>query len=318
VVLIVFDELDYRIAFESRPAGVELPGFDSLRQSGMFALAAESPGPNTSESMISYLIGRRVLHTVGAGPRTAEVLLQGELGRRSLDSLTPTLMQRVRRRSENAALVGWTVPYCRTVLGKDLVDCHYWPAGNHLGVREDWFSTMVHQWSTALPCGGRLIHLVRFRQMMAALAAAADPGLQVVLLHLPVPHDPWIYSGSHDRIGLTEVGPRGYLANLELADQALRKLRAAIRVAGLESRTTLIVTADHSWRRSARFDGKHDPRVPFIVWYDGSSQLDCPAGFNTVVTGDLILTLANLRLASSDICGWLGRTARPAGNTSTH
>lgn len=315
-VVVVLDELDYRISFEERPSTVKLPGFDSLSRTGVFATHAYSPAGNTSESMISYLTGRRILHTKGKGPRNAELLLQGAVASATLESLAPTLIQRLRAESLNTGLIGWTVPYCRTSLGADLVRCHYWPAGNHLGVPEGLPATMLHQWASVLPGGGRIIHLVRYRQMLtAALEAATDPGLQVVLLHLPVPHDPWIYSGSAHRIGLTELGPRGYLANLELADRTLTTIRDRIRAAGLEPLTTLIVTGDHSWRRSASFDSRHDSRVPFLIWSQGIAPGKCEVEFNTVVLGDLVTALMGRQGAPTDFCAWL-QAAAPVGSAS--
>src|ERR1039458_2401311 len=59
---------------------------------------------------------------------------------------------------------------------------------------------------------------------------AADPSIGLVLLHLPVPHTPAIYSRSKG--ALAEEGPLSYLDNVALADQTLGVLRQAIEEAG--------------------------------------------------------------------------------------
>ncbi len=61
VVWIIFDETDYRIAFEQRPGGVQLPAFDRLQAESLFATDAYSPADATLLSMPSLIIGRRVV-----------------------------------------------------------------------------------------------------------------------------------------------------------------------------------------------------------------------------------------------------------------
>ena len=45
VVWIIFDEADYRMIFEQRPASLEMPEFDRLREESLSANNAISPGP---------------------------------------------------------------------------------------------------------------------------------------------------------------------------------------------------------------------------------------------------------------------------------
>jgi len=61
VVWIIFDETDYRLAFEKRPANVPLPEFDRLRHESLAAEHAYPPGDSTIISMPALITGRRLL-----------------------------------------------------------------------------------------------------------------------------------------------------------------------------------------------------------------------------------------------------------------
>ena len=60
VVWIIFDEADYRMIYDQRPAGLELPEFDRLRGESLSADNAISPTEATITSMPSLILGYRV------------------------------------------------------------------------------------------------------------------------------------------------------------------------------------------------------------------------------------------------------------------
>lgn len=311
VVLIVFDELDYRLAFAERPAGLALPAFDALLRESVVANHAEPPAGNTNEAIPSYLIGRRVQRTISSSAREGRLVIKGTHDSLSTDSVT-TLFRRARSLGANSGMIGWNLPFCRTGLGDGLVRCEWWPSGLLLGRAESLGRTMLHQWISISPVNSRAIHWIRHDEMMAgALALVADPSLDLVVLHLAVPHYPWIYNAVGGRYTVMEFGARGYLGNLALADADLGALRTALESSGLNEETSLVVTSDHPWRESRTFDGRSDPRVPLIVHLSkarGGSTVLGP--FNTVVTGDLCLALLAGSLNSADsVPAWLAAHA---------
>ena len=204
-----------------------------------------------------------------------------------------TFMARAHARGANAALVGWNLPYCRTALGDHLAACDWWPSGVLLGRPASLLATMRGQWVASSPLNSRVIQRERHEALLGlALERVADPGLDLVVLHLVPPHYPFIFDAQSGRYTFWSVGPRGYLGNLALADSTLAVLRRAIRRSGLEGVTTLVVTADHAWRTAHEFDGGTDSRVPLIV------RLAAHAAADTVRTPVSTLRLGDLVAAA--------------------
>jgi len=76
---------------------------------------------------------------------------------------------------------------------------------------------------------------------------------------------------------------------------------------GTWTTTSVLVTSDHSWRASRDFDGKHDPRVPFIVKPSGGSNaLTFTKPLYTTVASELVVTLLKgTRATVTDLARWL-------------
>src|SRR5690606_10565487 len=103
--------------------------------------------------------------------------------------------------------------------------------------------SMRNQVSELAPRYGPRRHLRAYRTLQErAQELAADPGLGLVFLHLPVPHDPFIYDR---RTGEYSLRSRdGYLDNLALADRSLGEILDALTSSGLASRTSVLVFGD--------------------------------------------------------------------------
>lgn len=79
---------------------------------------------------------------------------------------------------------------------------------------------------------------------------------------------------------------------LALADRTLGKLRHAMETSGQWDKTWLILSADHSWRESPRYDGRRDLRVPFLIKAPGPGKsITCSPPINTSLTHDLVLAI---------------------------
>ena len=65
-----------------------------------------------------------------------------------------------------------------------------------------------------------------------------------------------------------------------------------METSGEWNKTWIIVSADHSWRGSANYDGRRDYRVAYLVKPPGTNDyLAYSRQFNTVLTHDLILAI---------------------------
>ncbi len=129
----------------------------------------------------------------------------------------------------------------------------------------------------------------------------ADPAIDFVFLHLPLPHPEGIYD--RKRMIFATAGA-SYLDNLSLADQYLAHVRLLLEKQHQWDSSVVIVMGDHSWRteliwkrspgwtledEQASHGGKFDDRPAFIVkmpMQQNALQMDIP--FAAVHTRELL------------------------------
>ncbi len=293
VLWIIFDETDYRLAFEKRLANVALPEFDRLRNQSLSADHAFPPGSSTIISMPALITGWR-LDTVGHDDCDM-ALTRADNGVTTDWSAAPTVFSQARELGFNTALVGWYHPYSR-VLGGSLNYCSWYAMPGFELARATTFDEAVHEQFAAL--AGR----VRVRQLFIdickksladASVVTTNPTYGLILLHLPPPHAPAVYLPAKNEFTCFGVElPAGYFNNLMLADHELGVLRRGMEASGLWDNTWVILSADHWWRKSEVYDNISDHRVPFLVKSPGASQsIPYSHQFNTILTHDLILAI---------------------------
>jgi hypothetical protein len=335
VVWIVFDELSEAIVFSHRPPGLELPNFDRLRARSFYATAARAPAAATQESLPALILGEPVSRSEPRGPRSLILYTPSHPAGAEWGDLL-NVFDRARALGYDAALAGWFHPYGR-LLHRSLVACD-WTAGLLLsGVEEPLdprplAAAMAERarWQIAtLPLVGHLPGYfprevqreaadARFQYLLRrSRALAVDPSVSLVFLHLPVPHPPAIYR--RDTRQFSHRGPGNYLDSVALADWTLGQLTSAIRRAGLEERTTLVVGADHGWRslwrggpdwtdeEEAASRGIDTMGVPFLVELPGAKEkVTYTRPFNTVVTAGLVLEILQARVRTpAEVGTWL-------------
>lgn len=316
VIWIIFDEMDYRLAFAQRPASVSLPNFDQLRRESLFATNAYPPGGATMISMPALISGRQLAAVTVAGP--SQLLLQPENGGQSVDwRCLPSVFSSARELGANTALVGWYHPYSR-VLADSLNYCVWYP---HMPYESARGRTFGEAFQRELAASLGTVHqrelyidLCR-RSQHEAEKLVGDADYQMMLLHLPPPHKPGVYLPAEDEFtafGIPKV--KGYFNNLLLADHMLKGIRESLARAGLQHRTWLVVSSDHWWRESAVYDGQVDHRVPFIVHPPGSTQgLEFGGMINTIVTHDCLLAILRGEVRNvAEIAQWLAQ--RPSAH----
>lgn len=258
-VLLVLDELDQFIAFEDRVPGVSVPNLDALVAESLHFTRGVPPGRTTETIIPSLLTGRIVTMTsdAGAGDRR----LRFSDGSTELFSETRTIFTRAREAGWSVGLAGWFQPYCR-VLGNDLARCYARSIRAEFEDKDLW---QVVAWQARvllenLPQERRMRRYLGIRRVRSTpvawheeswrrihregISLAADPELDLVYLHYPLPHMPYLrVVGDEHRV------VRGtYGGNLELMDRCLGELHDAIASAGLAEKTVFIAMSDHPLR----------------------------------------------------------------------
>lgn len=299
VVWVIFDEWDYRLSFEKRHTTLDLRAIDRLRKQSIFATNAHSPARNTSPSVTSLLTGTQV---TGIQPisRDDALVLPGGRRLRSMESV----FSRARALGRNASVVGWYFPYCR-VFGSFLADCKRWEAefirtskGHSIGEKMAGQMRSLIETAALSPFGrSKVVELSTqtYLDMAQELEKqAADRSLDLVYCHMSVPHSPFIYDRVSDDFSRANSYIDGYIDALELVDRTVESLRTSMERAGTWEGTTLILSADHSFRNSYALDGVFDARVPFIVKAAGQNRgAEIVTRLETILTGDLVLKVLN-------------------------
>jgi hypothetical protein len=320
VVWMIFDEMDQRLAFTERPSGIELPELDRLRRQALYARNSYPPAGATLISLPALVTGKLVS---GVEPvRPNEMRLTFDDNTSANWSETPNIFTGAHELGVSTAVAGWYHPYCR-VLGKDIDHCDWVPVidqinpvpgqmivakSMELWARDALFTVpfAFRLFSERYDAGRREDHIQEYDRIMeSARKICADPDLNLVMLHFPVPHHPWIYDR---RAGSFSTAHNAtYLDNLVLADHTLGEMRRALEAHGLWDNSTILVTSDHWWREAPLHDGRRDHRVPFLLKLPGQGEgLTYEESFNTVLIHDLLLDVLAGKVSTPDAASrWL-------------
>lgn len=344
VVWIVFDEMDYRLAFINRPPTVQLPELDRLINESVSANNAYPPGGDTVLSLPALINGRLISNSTRVGPNELMVTF-GDNNQSFPWSAQPNVFSAARSKGLKSGLAGWYHPYCR-IIGSSLNRCS-WEALAFIGNKDvvslvtNPDASLVRNMfqlgkSTLLPQiigtflrsdNGNVWRRFTLQSYAnvhkEALAMARDPELNLIMIHYPIPHPPGIYERSKRDFSFNSSS--GYLDNLHLADRAVGELRNELERAGLWETTALLISSDHSlraervwrshpfWKRSFTIEdptvthSEKDERVPFVLRLAGGKVgLNYEQPFNTVLSRDLILALLSGEVSNKvDVAKWL-------------
>lgn len=320
VVVLLFDELDYRAAFEARPAELQLPELDRLRREGLFASRALPLSSQTAVSVPALLTGQRVIGARAVGPGELLLTVAGDSLARGW-SASPHLFARARELGARTAALGWYHPYCR-LFGATLTECHWEPYYDAISrsAGRGFLATVREQIASLSPWAKKQRQLASYRRLLAhATRVAGDSTLDLVLIHWPIPHHPFIYDREAGQLTLHQYGPSGYVDQLALVDRTVGALRREMERTGVWASTAVLVTSDHAARRPAAADGRADARVPFLLKppdpASGPAGLAFDRRFSTLVLRDLTLALLAGELSTArDVVRWL--RSRPPRNPS--
>lgn len=316
VVWIIFDEMDYRLAFETA-AGVRLTEFHRLARESLAAVRAYPPGGRTLVSVPALLAGRLVTSSQAMDAAELQVRYEGAAGPIRWGA-GQTILALERERGWRTAVAGWYFPYER-IFGADTEAWQYqgWrlslsPNRPFAGLMSDEFRVLEQGKTHALL--GESLSVAEHERIVRetvreSIHQAANTDLDLVFLHLPVPHGPFFHDA---KTGLDSSRPRppvGYFDHLELGDQVLGQIRRAMMAAGVADKTALLVSSDHWNRQSDLIDGKTDHRVPFLVSFPGSRQaVRYSAPFNTILSRRLVTAILNGEVHNAgETARWIDR-----------
>jgi hypothetical protein len=306
VVIVVLDEADYGMMFGHRPADLELPHIDSLRRESLTAVDAYAPATYTHASVLSYLAGRAILQPEPISAREAEFLSAGDSIRYRFSDQRTFLMDAADR-GARVGVVGWSLPYCRYT---NLAASRCAFVGDRTFPRSfpaaaAWMLAEVatvgplldRAYGVGLPYHTTdLLTLKREAELMAS-----SPDLDLLWLHLGVPHLPRMYDRKSKKlVGPENVRRQDYADNLALADLTIRDLRRAIEASGAGDRTSLIVTSDHAFRFKAWAGYTPGDRIPLLVHLPYRPRREEHAGrINAINIGTLAVRMLSADSISS-------------------
>jgi len=306
-IWIVFDETDWHyVDPATRPADLALPEFDRMMAQSIVPQQAIQSGLQTAGAMPTLIYGQGV--EVGLIGGNGKLLTVGA-GRDGADwTQRPNIFSRIRARGLNTSVDGWYLPYCR-IFARDLSDC-YWEAIDTRvkGFDPSFSASFVSGLRSLSPLGERQRHLRRYQALeRESITDAIDPTLNLVLLHLPVPHEPAIYDRKSGRFTVFNFRTDWYLDNLALADRTLGDIRRAMEKAGQWDRSTVLVTSDHGLRWYAPWHETTSPRIPYLLKLPGqrAGRPYTPV-LHTILTADLIEAVLSGQIRDPDqAVSWL-------------
>ncbi len=331
IVWILFDELSYDQLFDHRAAGIDLPNFDRLRAESVSFSQIAPAGSLTDRIIPSIFLGRHI-DDIRSTAASDLWYREGSQGRWVAYDSNATLFAMAKRNGWTTGIDGWYMPYCHFLAST--VDICSWEPNDmpmmtmeEFGASED--KSILANVATlpsellAAPAGQppkvESYHVREYRNVMARTHALIDNNkIRFVFLHLPVPHPPGIYDRRRHILRSTGT----YLDNLVLADDTLNSLLKEIDATPSASRTTLIVSSDHSWRifmwrvmddwsaEEQRASGGHfDSRPVLMIHFPGqSSGSDVAAPQPELFERDVIAGMLSGRINNpEDLAAFLTR-----------
>jgi hypothetical protein len=340
IIWLLLDELSYQQLYERRFPGLELPAFDRLAaQSTVFTQVV--PAGEYTRYILPTLFTGVPSNAVNVSARGLLLSLKNP----STGKWTPfqqhqTVFQDAIDAGYVTAIAGWYNPYCRIM--PEVLDHCFWtyrestPANlsPNRSLAVDLLRPFRRLWLDTKHFFGRgpgaptdesrdiRQHSSDYRNLLrAGDAYLADPSINFLFLHMPVPHPYGFYDRNKKTFSTKHTS---YIDNLALADRYLAHMRQLLERNNQWDSATVIVMGDHSWRTSsiwkdsmtwtdedeaASHGGEFDPRPAYIVKLPNQqtpSRIDRP--FSAVSTHALLDGFLQDHLQTpADLQAWVGK-----------
>lgn len=343
VVWMIFDELDERYAFTNRPPSLSLPALDRLRSESFYADHAYPPAYSTITSIPSLLTGTYL--TKVDWSTTDDLVIEPQGGGFESLQRHQTIFSQMRQIGGRSGVVGWFHPYCRLFGDQltdceahtsmlSMVKVKKLRRGRaSIGtfMKEDARQVLLKlpfsfrmrnkrppdvtqsEWqrrraleNSDITAGWQRQHIDDYRRIeAAAIATIRDERVDLVYIHWPVPHGPYIFDRRTGKLSTGRV--LGYFDNLALVDATVDQVGAVISTTARVGATTLVISSDHFWREQG-LKSPHDYRIPFLVRFPDGRGVTYSRPFNTFITANLLLAVAKEEVRSAaEAAQWLDR-----------
>lgn len=306
VLWLIFDEMDQRISFIDRPQNLNLSEFDRFKRQSLFAENAYPPARGTLPSIPALIDGKLISSSWRLDSDIIKIIYEGSNQAENWGS-KPNVFTRAKKLGINTALIGEYLPYTR-LIGGDLDFCT-WSAYRYQYVSSK--DTLWDNLATQIHIFFRVLELYYEQQKIATREIfdgtrklVVDSRYGLVFIHFPVPHSPFIYKHAW-----WDQFPKGYTENLNLCNIILGQIRKDMEINGIWENANIIISTDHSYRDSKKFDGKEDYRIPFMVKLAKQEQpIVYSQTFNTVLTHDLVLDILSKKVTTPvELVQWLNK-----------
>jgi hypothetical protein len=246
-----------------------------------------------------------------------------------------TIFSEARASGFNIGIAGWYLPYCR--LFAECTECS-WSSAIGLSGRGEFehpdtvLRLMGHTFKRQVrkvPGLNQLgydfegeahkeLHQASYRQVRAdMLRVIADPRLNLVFVHMNIPHPPAVYLAASDTMSSSRSPAPTYFDNLRLVDRTIHDMRRTLEDCGLWETSTILLTADHPLRVNTQYSWltrkQTGPRttqsaeVPYLLKMSGQRRgLAYNTPMQEIVTKRLLLAILNREVTTPDqIAIWL-------------
>ena len=332
IIWILFDELSYAQTFEHQAAGMKLPNLAMLRSESVSFSDLRPTGFSTDRIIPSLFLCRHIeqIRSTVAGDLWYK---EKDQSRWLVYDANATLFALSQQNGWTTGVDGWFNPYCH-ILAATLNTCSWEPTPD-LPMESYGASEEKSVLANAAVLPNALLakltsrrpiplyaHIQEYRNVMARTHALIENNqIRFVFLHLPVPHPPGIYDRQHHTLR-----PGGtYLDNLVLADDTLGALLQEINATPSASRTTVIVSSDHSWRiplwrpapdwsaeEERASGGRFDDRPVLLIHFPGqNSGNDVNTPLSELLEHDIIADMLRGKINNSeDLAAFLSEHGR--------
>jgi hypothetical protein len=325
VWILVFDEMDYRLTFGETLNRVELPAFTRFKQETVSLSGATPPSKMTQSAIPSLLVGRSFRSAYALDAHTLE-LLPASGGRSIGWKGEGTLFHELDHRGRSLGVTGWYLPYGRLLSGTSaqVQDEPIAEEQARFNCYRGFLTSFLAHALDSLPIPGNptkrflvskediaTSHRETAQRFLKRLQALAEgPQNDYHWIHLPLPHEPAVLPGG------------SYLDNLKSADQLFASFRSALEARGTWDDCTVIVLADHWFRKPDELNLDAPPswtapvvdrwqvedyRVPFLVKLPRQRESrSFSEPVNSAIIRNLVLTLDDGVIQTpDDLIQWL-------------
>jgi hypothetical protein len=332
IIWLLLDELSYQQLYERRFPGLELPAFDKLAaQSTVFTHVV--PAGIFTRYIVPTLFTGIPSNAVDISARGFLVSLKDpSTGKWISFDQHQTVFQDAIDAGYTTGVAGWYNPYCRIM--PEVLDHCFWtyrestPANlsPNRSLAVDLVRPFRYLWLDTKHLFGRgpgspsderrdiRQHSSDYYKLLeAGDAFLADPSINFLFLHMPIPHPYGFYDRTKRAMSIKHTS---YIDNLALADRYLAHIRELLEQKSQWDSSTVIVMGDHSWRttqiwrdsmtwtdedQAASRGGEFDPRPGYIVKLPNqqtAASIEQP--FSAVSTRALLDALIQNHLQTTD------------------